>query len=219
MRKRDKKTNRIEKLKKEIVEIGRRLYVRGYVVSNDGNVSARVDEKRILITPTGVSKGFMKPEDIVLVDINGNVLNGDKKPSSEIFMHLKIYQERKDVNGVCHAHPVYATGCAVAGVSLDKFILPEVIMTMGNIPLVEYGTPGTEELYKLLIKYLKDSDGFLLANHGALTIDKDVFGSYYKMETLEHFAHIYFVAKQLGRVNELSKEDVKKLKILAKKID
>jgi len=148
--------NRIEELKKGIVEIGRRLYMRGYVAANDGNVSARVDDKNILITPTGISKGFMKPEDIVLVDMEGNILEGDRRPSSELLMHLKVYQEREDVNGVCHAHPVYATGFSVAGISLSQPVLTEVIMTLGSIPLVEYATPGTEEVYKSLIKYLKD---------------------------------------------------------------
>jgi len=208
----DKEMNRIEELRKGIVEIGRRLYMRGYVAANDGNVSARVDDKNILITPTGISKGFMKPEDIVLVDMEGNILEGDRRPSSELLMHLKVYQEREDVNSVCHAHPVYATGFSVVGISLSQPVLTEVIMTLGSIPLVEYATPGTEEVYKSLVKYLKDYDGFLLANHGALTIGKDIFEAYYKMETLEHFAHIYFVAKQLGKINELNKKDVMKLK-------
>lgn len=198
-------------LKKDIVEVGRRVYNRGYVASNDGNISARVDEKRVLITPTGVSKGFMRPEDIILVDLQGKVLAGNKKPSSEVFMHLRIYQERADINSVCHAHPVYATGFAVAGMALDQCVLPEVVVVLGSIPLVEYGTPGTDEFYTPVLKYLKDHDAFLLANHGALTIGKDVFNAYHKMETIEHFAHIAFVAQQLGQVNVLSRDQVEKL--------
>lgn len=199
-------------LKKDIVEVGQRMYQRGYVASNDGNISARLDENKFLVTPTGVSKGFMKPEDLIVVNIDGKVLSGMKKPSSEVFMHLQVYKDRPDVNSVCHAHPPYATGFAVAGIPLDKCILPEVIITLGSIPLIEYGTPGTEELYRPVTKLLKDYDAFLLANHGALTIGTDVINAYHKMETVEHFAHIAFVAQQLGYPNTLSKEQVQKLK-------
>ena len=201
----------IHVLKRQIVEVGRRMYDRGYVASNDGNISARVDNERVVITPTGVSKGFMSADDMVVVDMEGKVLNGDKKPSSELFMHLQVYKDRLDVNSVCHAHPPYATGFAVAGIPLDKCVLPEVIIALGNIPLIEYGTPGTEEFYKPVLKLLPDYDAFLLANHGALTVGKDVLNAYHKMETLEHFAHITFVAIQLGYINILNKEQVQKL--------
>lgn len=199
-------------LKQDIVEVGKRMYQRGYVASNDGNISARLDENKFLVTPTGVSKGFMKPEDLIVVNIDGKVLSGIKKPSSEVFMHLQVYKDRPDVNSVCHAHPPYATGFAVAGIPLDKCILPEVIITLGSIPLIKYGTPGTEELYSPVTKLLKDYDAFLLANHGALTIGTDVINAYHKMETVEHFAHIAFIAQQLGYPNTLSKEQVQKLK-------
>lgn len=199
-------------LKQDIVDVGKRMYARGYVASNDGNISARLDENKFLVTPTGVSKGFMKPEDLIVVNIEGKVLSGMKKPSSEVFMHLQVYKDRPDVNSVCHAHPPYATGFAVAGIPLDKCILPEVIITLGSIPLIEYGTPGTEELYRPVTKLLKDYDAFLLANHGALTVGTDVINAYHKMETLEHFAQIAFVSMQLGYQNTLSKEQVQKLK-------
>ena len=198
-------------LKRDLVEVGRRVYARGYVASNDGNISARLDEKRILITPTGISKGFMTPEDMVVVDLDGNVVSGTKKPSSEVFMHLAAYKHRPDVHGVCHAHPPYATGFAVAGIPLDKCILPEVVVVLGGIPLVEYGTPGTEEFFAPVLKRIDKYDAFLLANHGALTIGKDLFNAYYKMETLEHFAHIAFVAQQLGHMNVLNRDQVQKL--------
>lgn len=198
-------------LKNDIIQVGKRMYDRGYVASNDGNISARIDSERVLISPTGVSKGFMKPEDLVVVDYNGKVLSGSKKPSSEVFMHLQVYKERPDINSVCHSHPPYATGFAVAGIPLDKCVLPEVIIALGSIPLIEYGTPGTEEFYKPVLKLLKDYDAFLLANHGALTIGKDVINAYHKMETLEHFAHIAFVAQQVGYVNTLNKDQVQKL--------
>jgi L-fuculose-phosphate aldolase len=198
-------------LKNDIIAAGRRVYERGYVASNDGNISARIDNDRVLITPTGVSKGFMKVEDLVIVDFNGKVLSGNKKPSSEVFMHIQVYKDRPDVNSVCHAHPPHATGFAVAGIPLDKCILPEVIIALGSVPLIEYGTPGTEEFYKPVMKLLKDYDAFLLANHGALTIGKDVLNAYHKMETIEHFAYIAFVAQQLGIVKTLNPEQVKKL--------
>ncbi|UCF37756.1 MAG: class II aldolase/adducin family protein [Acidobacteriota bacterium] len=199
------------KLRREIVEAGRRVYARNYVASNDGNISARIDSRKVVITPSGVSKGFMSPEDLIVVDYNGNVLEGRKKPSSEVFMHLQIYKDRPDVNGVVHAHPPKATGFAVAGIPLTQCVLPEVIVGLGGIPLAEYGTPGTDEFYKPVLKYLKDYDAFLLENHGALTIGADVMNAYYKMETLEHFAHIAFTAIQLGNLGSISPPNVQKL--------
>ena len=204
-------------IKNDIIEVGKRMYTRGYVASNDGNISARIDENRILISPTGVSKGFMKPEDLIIVDFNGKVVSGSKKPSSEVMMHLQVYKDRPDVNSVCHSHPPYATGFAVAGIPLDKCVLPEVIIVLGGIPLIEYGTPGTEEFYKPVLPLLKDYDAFLLANHGVLTVGKDVVNAYHKMETVEHFAHIAFVAQQLGTMTTLNKEQVQKLTDLREK--
>jgi L-fuculose-phosphate aldolase len=198
-------------LKRDIVEAGRRVYARNFVASNDGNISARVDSRRIVITPSGVSKGFLKPDDLIVVDMDGNVLEGKGKPSSELPMHLRMFQDRPDINGVVHAHPPKATGFAVAGIPLTQCVLPEVIVGLGGIPLAEYGTPGTSEFYEPVLKYLKDYDAFLLANHGALAIGKDVMNAYYKMETLEHFAHIAFVALQLGNLNEIGEMDVQKL--------
>ncbi|MBK8946890.1 MAG: class II aldolase/adducin family protein [Ignavibacteriae bacterium] len=198
-------------LKKQIVEVGKRMYDRGYVASNDGNISAKVDDEKVVITPTGVSKGFLTPDMMVVVDMNGKTLNGNKKASSEVFMHLQVYKDRPDVRSVCHSHPPYATGFAVAGIPLDKCVLPEVIIALGNIPIVEYGTPGTDEFYKPVVPLLKDYDAFLLANHGALTVGKDVLNAYHKMETLEHFAHIAFVAQQVGSIKTLNKDQVKKL--------
>ena len=207
----------MQALKRDIVVVGRRVYQRGYVASNDGNISARLDAKRVLITPTGVSKGFMKVDDIIMVDLDGNVLAGHKKPSSEVFMHLRMYRERPDVNSVCHAHPIHATGFAVAGIPLDQCVLPEVVVSLGSIPLVEYGTPGTAEFFEPVLKYLKDHDAFLLANHGALTIGKDLFNAYHKMETLEHFAHIAYVAMQVGTMQVLNPQQVQKLYDLRKR--
>ncbi|MFZ0430363.1 MAG: class II aldolase/adducin family protein [Acidobacteriota bacterium] len=198
-------------LRRDIVEAGRRIYNRNFVAANDGNISARIDGRRVLITPTGVSKGFMKPEDLIVVDYDGHVLEGRRKPSSEMFMHLRIFKERPDIHGVVHAHPPKATGFATAGIPLTQCVLPEVVVTLGGIPLAEYGTPGTEEFYEPVLKYLRDYDAFLLENHGALTIGADVMNAYYRMETLEHFAHIALVALQLGKLQTLKREDVQKL--------
>jgi L-fuculose-phosphate aldolase len=159
----------------------------------------------------------MRPEDLIVIDYSGKVVEGSKKPSSEMMMHVCIYQERPDVHGIVHAHPPKATGFAVAGIPLTQCVLPEVIVTLGGIPLAEYGTPGTDELYEPVRKYIQDYDAFLLENHGALTIGADVMNAYYKMETLEHFAHISLVAIQLGNLKALGKPDVQKLLALREK--
>jgi L-fuculose-phosphate aldolase len=203
--------NGIVSLKNDIVHIGKRMYDRGFVASNDGNISMRIDESRVLITPTGISKGFMGPEDLIVIDLDGNVVEGIKKPSSETHMHLQIYKARPDVEGICHAHPPYATGFAVAGIPLDKMVLPEVIISLGTIPLVEYGETGTDELFEKISKFVKDYDAFLLANHGAVTLGKSALDAYHKMETLEHAAMIQFIARQLGRVNVLGNKQVSQL--------
>ena len=201
----------LHQAKLDIVEAGRRVYEQGYVASNDGNISCRIDEDRILTTPTGHSKGFLKVEDLCIVDFEGNLVSGQKRPSSEIGMHIFLYRERPDIRAVVHAHPPTATGFAVAGIPLAECILPEVVITLGSIPIVEYGTPGGPEISEPIRKYVKDYDGYLLENHGATTIGTDVMNAYYKMETMEHFAKILFVAKQLGGFNELNAEQVAKL--------
>lgn len=198
-------------IKNDLVTVGRRMYERNYIASNDGNISARLDKNRVVITPSGVSKGFMKPEEMVVIDMEGKVQEGHQKPSSELLLHLHMYKNRTDINSVCHAHPVYATAFAVAGIPLDKYVLPEVIISLGTIPLIEYGTPGTEELYKPILKKIDQFDAFLLANHGVLTLGKNIISAYHKMETVEHFARIAFISQQLGHTSVLNKEQVKKL--------
>ena len=198
----------------DIVEIGRRMYARGYVASNDGNISIRLDETTILTTPKSVSKGFMTPDMMVVVDFDGKKIRGTRDASSELLMHLEVYKNRPDVRAVVHAHPPIATGFAVAGIPLDRAVLAEVVTTLGSIPIAEYGTPSTPELPAAVRKYIKAHDGLLLANHGALTIGPDVFAAYYKMETIEHFAKISLVARQLGREHLLSREEVARLQDL-----
>ena len=201
----------IKTLRKALVAVGRRIYDKGFVAANDGNISVRVDESRILISPTGVSKGFMKPESMVVTDMQGNPLRGEGKPSSEVRLHLTVYKERPDISAVCHAHPVTATAFASAGIPLDRPILPEVIISIGAIPLVPYGTPGTDELADPLLEFLPNHDAFLLSHHGALTLGKDIWTAYHRMETLEHFALILHAAMSLGPVPSLKQNEVQAL--------
>ena len=200
-----------DRLRADIVEIGRRLHDRGFVASNDGNISVRLDADRLLTTPTGVSKGFMKPDMMVTTDLSGRKLTGNLEPSSEILMHLAVYEHRPEVTAVVHAHPPIATGFAVAGIPLDRAVLAEVVTTLGSIPIADYGTPSTSELADAVRRYIRTHDGVLLANHGALTVARELFAAYYKMETVEHFARISLVARQLGGERLLSREEVTRL--------
>jgi len=198
-------------LRSDIVEVGRRLYARGYTASNDGNISVRLDERRLLMTPASVCKGFMHEQMMVITDLEGNKIAGDRKPSSEMQMHLEVYRQRPDVQAVVHAHPPVATAFAVAGIPLDRAVLAEVVTTLGSVPIAEYATPSTKELPEAVRKYVKAHDGMLLANHGALTLGSDLFAAYYKMETIEHFANISFVARMLGGERLLSHDEVIRL--------
>jgi L-fuculose-phosphate aldolase len=201
-------------LRGDIVEVGRRMHERGYVASNDGNISIRLDDDTILTTPKSVSKGFMTPDMMVVTDLQGRKIRGNRDASSELLMHLEVYKNRPDARAVVHAHPPVATGFAVAGIPLDRAVLAEVVTTLGSIPIAEYGTPSTPELPEAVRKYIKAHDGLLLANHGALTVADEVFAAYYKMETIEHFAKISLVARMLGRENLLSREEVTRLQDL-----
>jgi len=206
----------LDQLRADIVEVGRRLWVRTYVASNDGNISVRVGADRLLMTPANVSKGFMTPDMMVVTDLEGTLISGapGRRPSSEILMHLVAYRERPDVNAVVHAHPPLSTGFAVAGIPLDRAVLAEVVTTLGAIPIAAYGTPSTSELASTVAPYVRAHDGLLLANHGALALGADLFAAYYKMETIEHFARISLVARMLGREHLLSREEVERLQAL-----
>ena len=203
-----------EQIRAHIVDVGRRLWDRGYVASNDGNISVRLDERRILTTPKGVSKGFMTPDMMVVTDLEGRRLAGDRDPSSELKLHLQVYRDRPDARAVVHAHPPTATGFAVAGIPLDRAVLAEVVTTLGSVPIAEYATPSTKELPEAVRRYVQTHDGMLLANHGALTLGADLFAAYFKMETIEHFAKISLVARLLGGERVLSREEVFRLQDL-----
>jgi L-fuculose-phosphate aldolase len=184
------------------------------VAANDGNISVRISENELLITPSGVSKGFMSEDMIIKMNMDGNIISrkNQYRPSSEFRMHAQVYKERDDVNSVVHAHPPYCTGFAVAGIPLDKCVLPEAILTLGSVPIAPYGTPSTtDEVTNSIKEYIKSSDAILLANHGALTVGVDLITAYHRMETLEHTAQVVFLAMALGNVNKIPKEQVDKL--------
>lgn len=164
-------------IKKQICDIGKRIYDRGMVAANDGNISVKLNDNEFLCTPTGVSKGFMTPEYICKVDANGNVLqaNGNFKPSSEIKMHMRVYKHRPDVGSVVHAHPTFATAFAIAGIPLTAPIMPEAVIALGCVPIAEYGTPSTNEIPDAVEKYLPYYDAVLLENHGALSYSVDLW--------------------------------------------
>jgi L-fuculose-phosphate aldolase len=199
------------KLKTQICEIGKRIYQKGFVAANDGNISVRIDEDSFLVTPTGVSKGFMTPEMLIKVDSNGNVLEGTHKPTSEIKMHLRVYKERPEINSVVHVHPPYATAFAIAGVPLNQATMPESIVILGTIPLAEYGTPSTEEIPNAISSYVHDHNGVLLENHGALTWGENIEQAYFLMESLEFCAKVNWIARQINGDRELSIVNVERL--------
>jgi len=200
-------------VKKQICEIGKRIYMNGFVAANDGNITVRIGENEIITTPTGVSKGFMTPDMLLNINLNGEVLksSGDYKPSTEIKMHLRVYRERPDVKSVIHAHPPFGTGFAIVGIPLTKPIMPEAVISLGCVPIAEYGTPSTEELPDAVSKYLQNYDALLLENHGALTYGPDLISAYYKMESLEFYAKLTFISTLLGGPKELSDSQVQKL--------
>ncbi len=206
-------------IKKEICEIGKRIYNKGFVAANDGNITVKVGENEFWATPTGVSKGYMTPDMLIKVNADGKVLEGTWKPSSELKMHLRVYKERPDVRAVVHAHPPTATGFAIARIPLDKYTMPEAVIFLGSVPIAEYGTPSTEEIPDAVSKYLQNHDAVLLENHGALTVGGDLTTAYFKMETLEFFAKISLVARQLGGEKELNCEQVGKLMDIRKKMN
>jgi len=203
--------NREKEIRDQICEVGRRVWLKGWVASNDGNISMKLDDRFIITTPTGVSKGFMSPDMLVKIDMDGNVREGYMRPSSESKIHIEAYRQRPDIGSVLHAHPPVCTGYAVANIPLDFQTLPEIIISLGSIPLAEYGTPSTTELSDSITELVKCHDAILLANHGAMTLGKDVMQAYYKMESVEHFAAISLTAHQLGGMKPISTPNVKKL--------
>ncbi len=200
-------------IKKLMCDIGRRVYNRGMVASNDGNFSVKLNDNEFLCTPTGVSKGFMTPEYICKVDAKGNVIQANPgfRPSSEIKMHMRVYEKRPDVGAVVHAHPSYATAFAIAGIPLTQPIMPEAVIALGCVPIAKYGTPSTMEIPDAVEEYLPYFDQVLLENHGALTWGPDLLNAYHKMESVEFYAELLYKSKMLGGPKEFDKEQIEKL--------
>jgi len=194
-----------------IVEFGRLLHASGFVAATDGNLSVRLDEERILVTPTCISKGRMRPGDMVVVDMQGKRLRGTRRVSSEIGMHLLIYRMRPEVRGIVHAHPPTATGFAASGLGLSSPLVCEVVVGLGSIPLARYGTPGTPELTDALEPLIPNHDAILMANHGVVTYGPSLESAFMKMETVEHFAKIAVVTHMLGQAQPLGEKEVEKL--------
>lgn len=193
-----------------ICRIGGLLYDRSYVVSSDGNVSIRLDENRVLATPTMMCKGRMTEADLAVTDMEGKPLS-DKRASSELAMHLLIYNERPDIRAVCHAHPPHGTAFAVAGLAIDQPILSEVILTLGCVPLTSYGTPSTDELTEAMRPFVKNHNALLMANHGAVAYGEDLWQAFDRLETLEHTAKIAILSRALGGANNLPADAIEKL--------
>ena len=197
--------------REEIVYFGRMLHQYGFVAATDGNLSARLPDGSIVATPTSISKGMMRPEDLVVVDPEGHRLSGCRNVSSEIGMHLLIYRMRPDVNGIVHAHPPTATGFAAAGLPLDQPIVCEVILSLGAVPVARYATPGSPGLAESLVPLVPDYDAVLMANHGVVTYGETLLKAYMNMEIVEHFAKIVLVTQQLGKQQPLSRLELDRL--------
>ena len=196
--------------RREICRVGQLLYERSYVVSSDGNLSIRLDDGRIVTSPTMTCKGRMTEDSLAVTDADGNPLT-DRRPSSELPMHLLIYRERPDVRGVCHAHPPHGTAFAVAGLAIDQPILSEVILTLGCVPLASYGTPSTEELTDAMRPLVKHHNALLMANHGAVAYGSDLWQAFDRLETLEHTARIAILSRILGGSRNLPADAIEKL--------
>ena len=210
------KSNRLEgeymdslaEAKSKIIHVCRRIYEREMVASNDGNVTVRIGEDRILATPTGMSKGFLTEDDLVLTDLDGNVVEGGGAVTSEIKIYIQIYRSRADVRAAVHAHPLYATAFAACGKTVSTDVLPESANSLGYVPLVPYATPGTEQLASRIGEYLADHEVFLLQNHGALALGGDVVEAYHRLECLEHTARIVYLAQTIGGMSRLTPEQI-----------
>jgi L-fuculose-phosphate aldolase len=197
--------------RRDICLAGRWVHARHFVAATDGNISVRLDHARLLTTPTAMSKGMMTTDDLVVTDMQGKRLAGNRQPSSELGMHLLIYRRRPDVHAVCHAHPPIATGYAAAGIPLNKAIVSEVVLSLGCIPVAPYATPGTPELTEALEPLVQNYDAILMANHGVVTCGPDLLTAFFRMETVEHFAQVSLVTELLGKQTLLSGRDVEKL--------
>ena len=195
----------------EILEVGRRMYQRGFANANDGNISARIGENEVITTPSGVSKGFMTEDMLVKVDLEGNVLSGTMKPSSEVKMHLRLYKEMPEIGGVCHAHPPVATTFAAAGIPLDKAYLQEAVVLLGVVPVAPYAMPGSYDLAESVVPFCGKYNGLLLEHHGAVAWASDPIHAFYRLESIEYNATIAMYSRLMGIERPLTKSQVNEL--------
>lgn len=200
-----------QQLREHMIRAGRMMYERGWIAANDGNITARIDPQRILATPAGVCKGTMLPEDLIVCDNGGNRISGERERTTEMGMHVAIYEARPDIQSVVHAHPPVSTGFAVAGRALNLALMPELVVSLGSVPLADYGLPGTPALVEGMRPYIPKFNAILLANHGAVCYGDSVPDAYARMETLEHLARITLVAEMLGGPKVLPRAEVQKL--------
>lgn len=211
-------------LRQEMVRVGRLMWERGYITATDGNLSARFGSDRLLVTPSGMSKGFLSASDLLLIRLDGELdaafayRGQGQRPSSEILMHVEVYSQRPDVNAVVHGHPPLATAFSIAGLSLARCILPEVIVTLGGIPTAEYATPGTVELAETIRRVIQGYDAVVLAHHGSLTVGQTLWEAYLRLEKVEHTAQITLAAQQLGQVSTLSPQAVARLTAMRREL-
>lgn len=206
-------------VRQSVIIAGQRLEAHGLIAGTDGNISVRLGPNRILATPNGLAKGRLAPDDLVVVDLEGQKTDGKRNPTSEIAMHLTVYRRRPDVNACVHAHPPFATAFAVTGLPLPSDILPEVVLFVGPIPLTIYAPPGTEAVSQSLLPHIDSHNAFLLRNHGLLTVGRSLDEAYNRHETVEHYAHILWLARQLGDWHSIPPEDLARLTRLRQQLE
>lgn len=206
-------------MKQQLTDIGKKLHQRGMLAGTDGNISVRLDDDRIMITPSGLAKGNLSPEEMVIVDVNGKHLQGTRKASSELAMHLFVYRQRPEIKACVHSHAPYATAFAVAGIQLDNNILPEIVVFVGGIPLTDYAPPGTDEVPRSLAPHIEQNNAFLLRSHGLLTIGRSLDEAHHRHEAVEHFAQIAFLARQLGNIDTIPSDDFARLEKMRRTLD
>ena len=199
------------KIKEELCEIGRRIWLKGFCAGNEGNHSYRIGQDRVLCTPTGISKGQLKPDDICLIDMEGKQLTGKRKRTSEIMLHLAIYQARPDVKAVIHSHPPHATAFAIADIDLPTCIHPEAEVFLGAVKTAKYVTPGDKRLGESILPFVKDANTVLLQSHGTVSFAESLEEAYYKLEIVDAYARILILAKQVGNIRTMPPEEMKEL--------
>ena len=209
----------LEVSRKKLVETGRRLYERGFLAGSDGNMSVRLPDDRVVVTPSGRPKGRLSPADLVVIDLDGNHLEGTLQASSEVAMHLFVYRERPEIQACVHSHAPCATAFAAAGEELPDNVLPEVVLFVGGIPLTAYAPPGTPAVPESLEPHIADRSAFLLRNHGLLTIGRNLEEAYNRHETVEHYARIVLLARGIGPVVPIPGEDMRRLETLRRKLE